>query len=135
MTMRLVTAAAVLTSAAIHLTLWLQGMRNIDVIGNAFLVNIAAGVVIAVLLVVWQHWLPPLLAACFGLATLPAFPMASTVGLFGDHEKWAGFYVFTAASAEVLTIVLGLALVLEDTEPEPEPVYAGAHRRDAQLGS
>jgi hypothetical protein len=134
MSMRLVTAGAVLTSVAIHLTLWFQGMRDVNVIGPAFLVNVVAGLAIAALLVTWRHWLPGALAACFGLATLGAFTMASTVGLFGDHEKWAGFYVFTAATAEVVAIVLGLALVLEDPEPEPA-VYTGAHRGDAQLGS
>ena len=48
-----------------------------------------------------------------------AFTLASTIGLFGTHEKWPGFYVFGAATAELVAIVLGLALVLEDPEPAP----------------
>jgi hypothetical protein len=136
MTMRYVTAGAVLLSVAIHLTLWLQGMRDVNVIGEAFLVNVGSGIVIAVLLVIWRHWAPPALAACFGLATLGAFTVASTVGLFGDHETWQGFYVFGAAGAEVLAVLLGLTLVLEDPEPAPahdEASYLPQHR--AQLGS
>jgi hypothetical protein len=131
MTMRFVTAAAVLSSVGIHLTLWLQGMRDVNVIGDAFLVNIVSGILIAVLLVVWRHWLPPALAACFGLATLGAFTIASTVGLFGDHETWQGLYVFGAAGVEVLTILLGLTLVLE----EPETAPALAQPRGAHLAS
>ena len=129
MILRYVAATAVLTSVAIHGRLWLDGMRDVHVIGPAFLVNVTAGVVIAALLVRWRHWLPAALTACFGLATLGAFTLASTVGLFGTHEKWAGFYVFGAAVSELVAIVLGLALVLEDPEPSPVPVRrpGGAH--------
>jgi hypothetical protein len=122
MTMRLVAAAAVLASAAIHLTLWFQGMRDVHVIGPAFLVNIVAGVVIAVLLVRWRHWAPGLLSACFGTATLGSFTLASTVGLFGDHEKWGGTYVFSAAGVEIVAILAGLAILLEDPDQRPSPV-------------
>lgn len=126
MTLRYVAAAAVLVSVAIHGWLWLDGMSDVHVIGPAFLVNVVSGIVIAALLVRWRHWAPAALAACFGLATLGAFTLASTVGLFGTHERWQGFYVFGAASAELVAIVLGLALVLED--PEPAPVRrGGAH--------
>jgi len=126
MTLRYVAAVAVLVSVAIHGWLWLDGMSDVHVIGPAFLVNVVSGIVIAALLVRWRHWAPAALAACFGLATLGAFTLASTVGLFGTHERWQGFYVFGAASAELVAIVLGLALVLED--PEPAPVRrGGAH--------
>jgi hypothetical protein len=122
MVLRYVTAAAVLASVAIHGWLWLDGMHDVHVIGPAFLVNVVSGVLIATLLVRWRHWLPGALAACFGLATLGAFTLASTIGLFGTHEKWAGFYVFGAAIAEAVAIIGGLALVLEDPEAEPAPV-------------
>ncbi len=124
MILRYVAAAAVLTSVAIHGWLWLDGMRDVHVIGSAFLVNVVAGVVIAVLLLRWRHWLPGALTACFGLATLGAFTLASTVGLFGTQEKWAGVYVFGAATAELVAIIAGLALVLEDPDPAPT-----THRR------
>jgi hypothetical protein len=130
MTLRYAAAAAVLASVAIHLTLWFQGMRDVHVIGPAFLVNVGSGIVIAALLARWRHWLPGALAACFGLATLGAFTLASTVGLFGDHETWQGFYVFGAATAEVVAIVIGLALVLEDPEPTPAPVRERVQTRE-----
>jgi hypothetical protein len=117
MTLRFVAAVAVLASVAIHLTLWFQGMRSVHVIGPAFLLNVAGGIVIAVLLVRWRHPFAGVLAACFGAATLGAFTLASTIGLFGDHERWAGFSVFAAATVEVLAVVVGLAILLEDPEP------------------
>ena len=128
---RYVAAVAVLASVSIHGWLWADGMRTVHVIGPAFLVNVASGIVIAALLVRWRHWAPGALAACFGLATLGAFTLASTVGLFGTHERWAGFYVFGAATAECLAILIGLALVLED--PEVHRATAPARPRGAHV--
>jgi hypothetical protein len=128
MMLRRIGALAILASVAVHGWLWLDGMRHVHVIGPAFLVNVFAGLAIAVLLIRWRHWLAGALTACFGLATLGAFTLASTVGLFGTHEKWQGFYVFGAAVSELLAIVIGLSLVLEDPEPAPSSARKrGAH--------
>ena len=127
MILRHVGAAALLVSVSIHGWLWLDGMRDVHVIGPAFLVNVVAGLLIAGLLLRWRHWLSGTLTACFGLATLGAFTLASTVGLFGTHESWAGVWVFGAATAELVAIIVGLALVLEDPEPPPARVRVGAH--------
>jgi hypothetical protein len=119
---------------AIHLTLWFQGMRSVHVIGPAFLVNVTGGLVIAALLVRWRHPGAGALAACFGMATLGAFTLASTIGLFGDHERWQGFSVFAAATVEIAAVVAGLAIMLEDSEPAPASARAhagvGANRSD-----
>ena len=45
MWLRIVTAVAALVSAVVHLVLWVDGYRDIDVIGPAFLVNAVAGVI------------------------------------------------------------------------------------------
>ena len=79
-----------LVSAGVHLYLWFDGFSDQNVIGPAFLLNAAGGLVIAVLLVTWRHWIPPLLALGFGVSTLGAFVVAATVGLFGVHEHWIG---------------------------------------------
>ena len=50
MRMRILTAVAVLVSAYVHLKLWLDGFRDLDKIGPAFMTNAVAGVVIAILL-------------------------------------------------------------------------------------
>jgi hypothetical protein len=124
MTTRYVAAVAVLFSVAIHLILWLQGVRSVHVIGPAFLLNVIGGVLIAVILVRWQHPGAGVLAACFGAATLGAFTLASTIGLFGDHPRWEGFYVFGAAISELVAIIAGLAILLEDSEPAPTPRHS-----------
>jgi hypothetical protein len=113
MWMRIVAAVAVLVSAAVHLIMWFDGVRHQSV-GPAFLLNAAGGVVIAILLLTWGHWVPPLLAVGFGMSTLGAFVIAATVGLFGVHEHWTGGYVWTAATAEVVAILAGAAALSRD---------------------
>jgi hypothetical protein len=112
--MRYLAAAAVLVSAAVHLYLWSDGMRDADVVGPAFLLNAVGGAAIAVLLVTWRHWVPAFLAVGFGLSTLTAFLLAATVGLFGVEEGWTGWAVWTAATAEVVAVVAGARLLLAD---------------------
>lgn len=114
--MRVLAAAAVFVSALVHLYLWQDGMKDADVVGPAFLLNAVGGTGIAVLLLVWRHWLPALLAIGFGLSTLTAFVLSATVGLFGVEEGWTGWAVWTAAIAEVVAVVLGARLLLADNQ-------------------
>ena len=120
MTVRLITAAAVLVSAYVHLKEWFDGFRHVDVIGPLFIVNGVAGIVIAVLLVTWQHWVPPFLAFGFGASTLGGFVIAATWGLFGDHEKWQGSYIWVAAIAEAVTVLAALFSLSRELLTEPE---------------
>lgn len=106
--MRVLAAAAALVSAAVHLWLWFDGVRHQDVIGPAFMVNAIAGAVIAVLLVTWRHWVPLFLVVGFGLSTLGAFIVSTTVGLFDVHASWEGWDEYLAAASEVVAIVAGL---------------------------
>jgi hypothetical protein len=122
MTARLLAAIAVLVSAYVHLREWLDGMRDVHVIGPLFVVNIVAGVVIAVLLVTWKHWFAPFLALGFGGSTLGGFALATTsAGLFGDHEKWQGSYVWIAAASELVAILAGLYAVSRELRPTGSP--------------
>lgn len=110
--LRIVTAAGVLISAAVHYKLWHEGFRELHVVGPAFLLNAIGGLLIGVLLLVWWHWVPPLLAVGFGLSTLGAFVMSATVGFYGVHELWTGPDVTRAWVAEVVAVLGGLTLVL-----------------------
>ncbi len=115
MKMRMVAAAGVLVSAAVHLNLWFDVFRHTDVVGPAFMVNAVGGTIIAILLVTWRHWIPMVLAVGFGVSTLGAFFIAATVGLYGVHEQWTGWDVWTAAVAEVVAILAaGTALLQEN---------------------
>jgi hypothetical protein len=115
MMLRWVTASAVLVSGLVHGWLWwFDGFAEIDVIGPLFLLNAAAGVVIAGATVAWRHWLPLLASVGFGAATLGAFVVSATVGLFGVQERWSGAPVWIAAVSEAVAVLAGgLALVSE----------------------
>jgi hypothetical protein len=89
-------------------------------VGPAFLLNAAGGLVIAVLLVAWRHWIPPLLAMGFGVSTLAAFVTAATVGLFGVSESWTGWAVWTAAVSELVALGAGAAVLWRESRPQPQ---------------
>lgn len=113
--LRALVALALLGSAWVHLDLWLTGYRQIDVIGPLFLVNVVAGVVIGIAIIAWRHWLPALAAFGFGAATLGAFVLSVTVGLFGTSNVFGGFHGFVewfAAITEIVCILGGGALLL-----------------------
>jgi putative intracellular protease/amidase len=112
--MRMLVAAGVLVSGIVHLKLWFDGFRDIDVIGPWFMLNAVAGAVIAALLLAWRHGIPLFLAVGFGASTLGAFVISATVGLFGVHERWTGASVLTAAVSEVVAILAGLAGLLQE---------------------
>lgn len=114
MWIRRVLAVAVFVSAVIHLEQWIVVFRHTAVVGPAMLLNFGGGVVIAGLLLFWHHWAPLALAALFGAATLGAFLTAATVGLFGVHEHWTGWEIFTAAGVEIVAIVVGITGLLAE---------------------
>jgi hypothetical protein len=114
MIMRLIAALAVLVSGATHLKLWFDGERHTHIIGPLFMVNAVAGLVIAILLVTWRHWLPLLLAVGFGAATLGAFTISATAGLFGIKETWEGGPVWIAAISEAAAILAGIVAAAQE---------------------
>ena len=90
--LRVLIAICVVVSAVVHLDLWQDGMKTLDVVGPAFLLNGVGGLVLGVLVLVWRHWLPLLGAVGFGVATLTAFLISTTPGgFFGVHEQWVGW--------------------------------------------
>ncbi len=132
MAMRILAAVAVLVSAAVHLDLW-PVVRDNNVIGPAFMLNAVGGAVIAALLVLWKHWIPPLLAVGFGISTIGAFVVSATVGMYGVHEHWRGFSVWACFVAEVVavvagSIVLSRELATRSVAPATAPARESADR-------
>jgi hypothetical protein len=113
MIIRVLTAAAVIVSAAVHFKLWLDGFSEIPTIGPLFLLNAVGGLAIGVLVLVWRHWLPALAAVGFGASTLGAFIISATVGLLGLQESFRGTSELTAAAAEVAAILGGFVLLVQ----------------------
>ncbi len=111
--LRWVGAVAAVVSAFVHLYLWLDGVKNQGTVGALFVVNVVAGIVIAVMLVRWQHWIPLFLLAGFGAATLTAFLIAVNGSLFGIHTGWS-WYAWVAAVSEVVAIVVGVLAAAQE---------------------
>ena len=112
--LRGVTAAGLLLSADVHLFLYVQGYRDIEVVGPLFLLNAVAGFALGLLVLVWRHWLPLLGAVGFSVATLGAFYLSTTVGFFAVEETLGGVQQVTAAVSEWVALVGALlALVVE----------------------
>lgn len=105
---RTVVAVAVFVSALIHLEQWVLVFSDNAVLGPAMLVNFGGGVVIGIAVLIWRHWLPLAVAILFGAATLAAFLVSTTVGLFGVHEHWTIWEVYVAAVAEIVAIIAGI---------------------------
>lgn len=83
-------------------------------VGPLFLLNGVAGVVIALAVLFWQHWLLALAAFGFGAATLVSYFLATTVGFFGVHDRFTSQFEYWGVVTEVLCVVSGLILLVRD---------------------
>jgi hypothetical protein len=126
---RLIGALAALVSAVVHLYLWLDGVKDQGTVGALFVVNVVAGAVIAVLVLRWRHWVPLFLLAGFGAATLGAFLISATVGLFGIHTGWT-WYAWLAAISEVAAILCGGYAALQEGYLAPSRVQRSVRHQD-----
>jgi hypothetical protein len=105
---RMLAALAILTAAALHLYLYaVDGFDSIHVIGPLFLLNGIAGAVIGLGLLLSSTAPLVLLGVAYSVATLVAFVISATSGLFGWRESWSGTAQAVAGFTE-----LGSALVL-----------------------
>ncbi|WP_370942650.1 hypothetical protein AB5J62_26580 [Amycolatopsis sp. cg5] len=111
-TMRILAAAGLLGSAWVHWVVWADFMRDIAVVGPLFLVNVVAGVVIAIAVLAWHHWLPALAAIGFGLATLGAYVLSVTVGFFDVQERFTTQAEVWGVITEAACVVFGIALLV-----------------------
>jgi hypothetical protein len=115
--LRVVGALLLAAMGWIHLDLWLDGYRTIDVIGPAFLLNTIGGFGLAALLLVTpRRFLPwvAALGALFCAGTLGALLISTWWGLFGFKETtaaslwWESFWVELAGFV-VLAALAALA--------------------------
>ena len=113
--LRIVGAVLLAAMGWIHLDLWLDGYKNIDVIGPAFLLNVIAGFGLAALVLVTpRRFLPwvAALGALFSLGTLGALLISTWWGLFGFKETTAASLWWESFWVEVAAVVVLTALAL-----------------------
>ena len=111
------TAFAVALSASVHLALWSIGYGTGTPIRPAFLANAIGGLALGLVVLLWRHWLPLLAAVGFAGATLGAFILSITVGLFGEDPGTAsGTPQLLAASAEVAIVVFAVLTFVSERQ-------------------
>lgn len=110
--LRALVALGLLGSAWVHWVVWLDWAGDMPVVGPSFLINVVAGVVIAIAVLAWRSPLPILAAIAFGLATLAAYALSLTVGFFGVQEQFATSEEVWGLITELGCVVFGTALLL-----------------------
>jgi predicted lipoprotein with Yx(FWY)xxD motif len=139
--LRLVGAALLTATAAIHLDLYLTGYRTIHVIGWLFLLQVIAGfalalAVLVVPLIARSSWLPEaatdVAGAGFAIATLGGYLLSLWIGLFGFREVRttaglvAGIIEIAAFAALALLATAALATASEPSEARTSGTFSGA---------
>ena len=110
--LRIIGAILLAAMGWIHLDLWWDGYRTIDVIGPALLLNAIAGFGLAALLLVTPRPLVPwvaVLGALMAAGTLAGL-LATTVGPFGFRESTAAALWWESFWVEVAAVVVLAAL-------------------------
>jgi hypothetical protein len=108
-------SASLAVSGVVHAYLYIDGYRDIPTVGPAFLLQGSAFCALAVLILGGgPAWLR-LAAAAGAAASLVAFALSRTVGLFGFTETgWQPTpYAMLAVVAEVATVLLVAATAVQ----------------------
>src|SRR5205814_1441212 len=87
-----------------------DGYHSIHVIGPLFLVNAIVAAAIGIALLVSGASLVLLAGIAYSAATLVAFVISATSGLFGWKEVWSGTAQAVAGFTELGALILLLAL-------------------------
>jgi len=113
--LRVLGAALLAAMGWIHLDLWMDGYKNIDVIGPAFLLNVIAAFGLAALLLVTPRRFVPWVAALgalTALGTLGGLLISTWFGLFGFKETTAASLWWESFWVEVAAVVVLAALAV-----------------------
>ena len=98
-------AGLLVASGLIHLYLWDIAYRHVNMLNSLFLLQVAACLAAAVLLVT-RHRVVVVGAALLMAGTIVGFLLARTVGLFGFHLTFSSGLAYTVLVIEVVAVVL-----------------------------
>lgn len=120
----------------IHLRLWVDGYREVPVIGTLFLVNAICAVALAVVMLTVPARLLRVVAAItalFTVTTLAGLILSLTFGLLGVHESLQTPLVPTTLAVEStgVLVLIGILAISPDTGRRPRS--AAARRRSVSV--
>jgi hypothetical protein len=99
-------AGLLVASGLIHLHLWDIAYRQVKVLDVLFLVQVAAALVTAVVLLATRHILVVLGAAALMAGTMVGFLLVRTVGLFGFRLTFSSGLSYTVLVIEAAAVIM-----------------------------
>ncbi|NLF03853.1 MAG: hypothetical protein GX593_02420 [Actinomycetales bacterium] len=107
--LRVLTAAAILVSAVMHLVLYAEWAKNLSPLGEAFLAQAIAGVLLAGVVLVWRSPLALVAAVLYGAGSIAAFSLSAATGFLGVTAQLVGWQDYVTKGAEAVTVIAALA--------------------------
>jgi hypothetical protein len=126
----LVAAALMICSGLIHLHLWDIAYRHVATLGPLFMVQAAAALVLAVVLVATRVVVVALGCVALMLGTMVGFILADTVGIFGFKLPVVTGWAYEALVAELLSSLVLAVLVVRSWRA----ARTGAHVARGMVG-
>jgi hypothetical protein len=126
----LVAAALMICSGLIHLHLWDIAYRHVATLGPLFMVQAAAALVLAVVLVATRVVVVALGCVALMLGTMVGFILADTVGIFGFKLPVVTGWAYEALVAELLSSLVLAVLVVRSWRA----TRTGAHVARGMVG-
>lgn len=99
-------AALTVTTAAIHLHLWLTGYKYVPTLGVLFLVQAITGFVLGPLIAIGRHLVLLLAGAGFMASSVVGLLLSATVGFVGIHDDLSTPWATPALVVELAAFVL-----------------------------
>ncbi|MDQ2882219.1 MAG: hypothetical protein M3Y48_13640 [Actinomycetota bacterium] len=117
----------------IHLRLWVDGYREVPLIGTLFLVNTICAVALAVVMLTVPARLLRVVAAItalFTVTTLAGLILSLTFGLLGVHESLQTPLMPTTLAVEStgVLVLIGILAISPGTGPRPRSAAAARRR-------
>jgi hypothetical protein len=128
-----VDAGLLVASGLIHLHLWDIAYRHVKVLDVLFLVQVAAAIIAAVLLLATRNLLIVLGSALLMIGTIVGFILARTVGIFGFRLTFSSglanaVLVVEAAAILMLGVTAAILMRSRSTPPAAKRAAAGSQR-------
>lgn len=101
-----VAAALLVASSYVHFHLWQDGYRHIPTIGDLFLLQAIAGVVVAIMVIGVRRVWSAIVGAGFALSTLVGFLISVNYGLFGFKDSSSAPYAHMAFALELAAVIV-----------------------------
>lgn len=109
----LIGSALIITTAAIHLHLWLIGYRHVPRLGPLFLAQAVTGLVGGPILAIFRYLIGVLAGAGYMAASAVGLILSATVGFVGIHDGLNVPWASASLGVELAGfVVLGLAALL-----------------------